>query len=67
MKLTLKFRWAIRMLPQPLPFETRGAFSNPVLQQWHEAEGWEHDDYVSAGGEWQDVETVIVGVEAPKQ
>lgn len=26
-----------------------------VLQQWWEAEGWEHEVYVRAGGEWQDV------------
>lgn len=26
-----------------------------VLQQWWEAEGWEHEAYVKAGGEWQDV------------
>lgn len=31
----------------------------PVLQQWHEAEGWEPDDVVKTGGEWRDVETEI--------
>lgn len=33
--------------------------TKPVLQQWQEAEGWEHDDYVRAGGMWEDVPTVI--------
>ena len=28
-----------------------------VLQQWWEVEGHEHDDYLKAGGEWQDVPT----------
>lgn len=27
-----------------------------ALQQWYMAEGWEHPDYVEAGGYWQDVE-----------
>lgn len=26
-----------------------------VLQQWWDAEGWEHPDYVKQGGEWRDV------------
>lgn len=28
-----------------------------ILQQWWEAEGWEHPDTVSAGGRWEDVPT----------
>lgn len=35
----------------------------PVFQQWHEAEGWEHDDYVKAGGEWQTIPTVVLSHE----
>lgn len=26
-----------------------------ILQQWWAAEGWEHQDTVNAGGEWQDI------------
>lgn len=27
-----------------------------ALQQWHKAEGWEHEDIVKDGGYWEDVE-----------
>lgn len=37
----------------------------PVLQQWHEVEGWEHDDYLAAGGEWRDVETEFEALPPP--
>lgn len=31
-----------------------------ALQQWYEAEGWEHPDYVKVGGFWEDVEISLV-------
>jgi hypothetical protein len=31
-----------------------------VLQQWYEAEGWEHKDIVAQGGYWEDVPFVLV-------
>jgi len=30
-----------------------------ALQQWFEAEGWEHEDIVKQGGYWQDVPVVM--------
>lgn len=27
----------------------------PVLQQWWETEGYEHEEYLTQGGEWRDV------------
>lgn len=29
----------------------------PVLQQWWETEGYEHESFIAAGGEWRDVPT----------
>ena len=36
--------------------EGNGEIRLLALQQWWEAEGWENDDTLAAGGEWQDVE-----------
>ena len=36
-----------------------------VLQQWHEAEGWEHEDTSANGGEWRDVPLQPETEEAP--
>ncbi len=30
------------------------------LQQWQEADGWEHPDIVAQGGYWEDIEVVTV-------
>ena len=32
----------------------------PVLQQWFEVQDGDHDDYVKAGGEWRDIEIVVL-------
>lgn len=37
----------------------KGPPTAPVLQQWWDVEGWEHDDYMEAGGEWRDVELEV--------
>lgn len=51
MKATHKLRHAWRWLS-----DGNGEVKVLILQQWHEVEGWEHDDHIKAGGEWQNIE-----------
>lgn len=71
---TTQFRWLVRenkvtaeqvrtyvlehFVPMDVAKRTLTNRKPPVLQQWFEAEGWEHADYVAAGGYWEDVPIV---------
>lgn len=54
MKPTPKLRFVRRAVPDKTFGENISVYKH-ILQQWWEAEGWEHSDTVKAGGEWQDI------------